>query len=453
MKRFQFKRLAQIGAASAVFFAASSAFAIGPDYQYVPDAAAGGAVGANNGTLNDVCCLRGPGGSVGTGTVIGAVTNIPFNGTQMLTELSILTAFHVANGVNMVQFGSGYTAGQANPTDTAAGAFTLAPGTANIYALTAGLNPSFQTYVLPNAPFINGVNGPRYTEDVSIMQAIIPQTVANAAALGIITAPANIPTLANALNMAAVNASAVSVTQSGYGRAGVVQNAAGTIYTSYSATLAQPNGSGYRRFQNNSVNSFSPAGYVVPSPPAAAPIAGSRYFEPLVGYNTLTASVAAGAAGATGTGFSGDSGSPLFTSSAGSAVMDTPNWGPAAQQKSTSLTVGLTNNDSAVYVGLSPLNTVTSTGTSFTKYAANSSPNANTTINFSVPLLTGAQAGVPAGQGSLDWANQYSSMGNYSSAIYGPVGTPAGPAAIPEPGTLSLIAVGSFAILRRRARR
>jgi hypothetical protein len=114
--------------------------------------------------------------------------------------------------------------------------------------------------------------------------------------------------------------------------------------------------------------------------------------------------------------------------------------------------VGLTNNDSAVYVGVSPPLTVTSTVTSFTKYAANSSPNNNTTINFSVPLLTAAQSGVPAGQGSLDWANQYSSMGTYSSAIYGPVGTPAGPTALPEPGTLSLIALGSLALLRRRGR-
>jgi hypothetical protein len=425
MKRFQFNSIAKYCVAGVVLFATSSAFAIGPDYQYIPDQAPVGLApsqGATNPTLNDVGILAGPGGT-GTGTVIGWTT-IDLSPDDSETLLSILTANHVATGASQVGFGVGYTPGAANPvTNNANGTFTPPPASP-AYLLVAPLNTAYKTYTLPGAP-INPKTGAPYTEDVSIMQAIVNNEsldAAEEAELDLVTA--NVPNLATSLNPTAVSdagSDGVGITQVGYGFGGVWNNAAGT-YTAY--YQKNPSSVGYRRFQNNAVVSQTPVGQV------------GSYWEPLVTYNTLAANSATGA----GTGFAGDSGSPEFTDEEGQGVTVTPNWGDTDPVVTP---VDYTDDDSAVYVGVSSnqTETVDEDGDTVTrtKYTEADPENGITapTDNNAVPLLDAAQSGLDEDeQGSYEWAEDYSN-----------------PLNVPEPGTLSLIALGGLAFLRRRVRR
>lgn len=455
--------------------------AIGPDYQYIPDAPIGGGLlfGAlSSPTLNDIVDLgTAPtnAGEMGTGTVIGVATQ----GTT--TYLSVLTALHVAVGLpegagvampGMAYFGAGFS-GTAPVLSRANG--SQAGPTNNGFLLSGIITPSgtvplMATYTL---------RGQMTPEDMAVIQVQIPQQTPGsfgAAELSLITAATDVPTPASGFSgPAGAYASPVGYTQYGYGLAGIWNatnpNAGGTVipantYTAYNTSGPSTiDASGVRRFQNNQENTLR------------APFQdGPKYFEPLTtGATTAPGGIAGGTVnGMGGTGFGGDSGGPLMTSNSGEGVYVTPNVFAAAANVPTLIPVKDTNSLSAVYVGRrnqapSYLD-VTSDGTTGigqANYADAVTP-MQTPIS-AVPLLTAAQTntltkamppmpGIPSptyvypGIGSLDWVNQYTTNGVLIGGG-GVNGASGGPLAIPEPSTFSILALGGCGLLsRRRAR-
>ena len=404
MNRIRSKSIAKLAAASSVFFAAASALAIGPSYQYIPDA-----VPAAISTYNDMVSLTNAGGFVGSGAVIGQ-TIIPINPTQSEAMLTILTANHVAvENITTANFGAGPNA------------YTAA-GVQQAYVFSGPVNPTFQTYTL----FDTTNNPNNLPEDVSIMQGtILFNNNAKPAALTTI--------LNNAANIAtafagAVGAQSVGFTNSGYGQGGVWNGTnalAGNAYNGNSIYEA-------RRFQNNTSTQLQ------------APFIQTygAYYEPIVNDRVQAPSVP----GATGAGFDGDSGSPWLTGGNNGTVTDspqnpndynktvTPAVAPVYEPNGTTvgnntvLNVNFSNNESAVFVAGS--------------FITGKNAIAQNSIQSAVPLLTLAQQQAinvddESTQGNYDWAKGYANN----------------PVSIPEPGTFSVLALGGFALMRRRIRR
>jgi len=428
MKRFQVKRLAQIGAASAIFFAASSAFAIGPSYQYIPDTGVNGVngVAAPLNIFNDVVSLGVGNFMQGTGTVIGA-TIIPINGTTSDAVLSILTALHVTQtGINQVNFGAG-----PNAFDAA--------GNVQQYILKAPLNPTYKTYTIADL----ATNPNSLPEDLAVMQAnyyftaAAPPTALNT----ILNNNGNInnkPTVAT-IDSAFYGVSgyqAQNITQVGYGQGGVWNGTAAAAGNAYNGN----NVFDARRFQNNNSTGFN------------GPSQNGAFFEPLVTDAVLAPSVP----NATGAGYNADSGGPWFTGGKNGTITETPqnpaDWNQAtgtnpitgnpnppappytedtpraAVGANSVLNVNKSNNESAVFV-------LAQTPLAF--------PNARLlgSTQSAVPLLDLASTklvdpNATNTQGTFEWASGYASS----------------PITVPEPGTLSLIALGGFTLLRRRSR-
>lgn len=469
--------------------------AIGPDYQYIPDAPVGGGLsfGAlSSPTLNDVVQLGSaatPAGEIGTGTVIGVATR------GGATYLSILTALHVAvDDPTVVSFGSDY-AGTAPTISQTNGAYNGPVGNTGFLlsgtVTPTGTNgtsgrpiPLMATYTLP---------GQANPEDLAVVQAMVTPAQAPAgsfaaAELALVTTATDVPKVtdafANGTTATMSKPLNVGFTQFGYGisatynlqnypsgfPAGLTTKGGAAIpakppantYTSiFGVYPANPpaggmtyDGSGFRRFQNNTANSF-PAGVTTIN----------NYTMPIVSY-TVTAPGTAGGmvTGIGGTGIAGDSGGPLMTSNAGEGVYVTPNLAGTSTAQIL-LPVNDTNNDAAVYVGYS---------TGSTRYydatpSVVTETKTLTTTNVAVPLLTAAETnlltaamppmpGMPSpmyvypGMGSLDFGNQYSTNGMLFNGLSAN-GASGGPLAIPEPGTFSLLALGGCALLaRRRAR-
>jgi hypothetical protein len=407
MKRFQINPFAKFCAAGAMLFAASSAFAIGPQYQIIPDAAGNPGGGAVTNTLNDVVSLCTPDGAEdGTGSVIG-VTQPNAAGWSVL---SILTANHVANGtgITLASFGQGPNV-------------TAVPGS---YALTIPLTGAIQNYTLPGAAL---------PEDISVIQAQINVNGLAGAALKAwqnISTPAGFllkpfPTAPPPVDDDNTNVS-LNFTQYGYGAAATYDAKAVEYDYNTSAVDAA------RRFENNTTISVSPNMTV-----------NAKYFEPFVEYNALAPS-----ANGTGAGIQGDSGGPLLFGGAddpGSQyqVSVSPSYNnyanqpglpaPAPPGNPIPITLNYTDYEAAVFTNNEPNMFDGATPPNPTGLAPGSEQDA-------VPLYTSAQlglAGTPGQQGSYDWAYGFAQN----------------PLSVPEPGTLSLIALSGFTLLRRRARK
>jgi hypothetical protein len=455
------------------FVALRHAEAVGPDYQYIPDAPVGGGLqfGAlSSPTLNDIADIGTTGNSAGesgTGTVIGYATQ------GNTTYLSVLTALHVmlaATTPTNVYFGSGFS-GTAPVLSRTNGSITGPTNSGFLLQGTITTNagkPLMSTYTLP---------GQAAPEDMAVVQVTINQAQATAspfaaAELKLITAPGDIPALGSSFAGAAgAYGTPVGYTQYGYGLTGIwnatnpnVGGGATVIpantYTAYNQTAGvnTQDASAYRRFQNNQETSLAA--------PAPFTYGGNNYFQPITKGNTTAPGTAGGAVtGAGGTGFGGDSGGPLMTSTAGEQVFVTPNIFAAANNVPTLVPVNDTDTDSAVYVGLrTPILTVSDGAKTIgqSNYTAAPGP---TTLS-AVPLLTADQTnaltgaappmpGMPSpnyvlpGMGSLDWASQYMTDGTLFNGIM-VNGANGGPLAIPEPATLSILAFGGIALLGRR---
>ena len=254
MKTFQPNTIAKSFAAAAALFAGSSAFAIGPSYQYVLDP-----VPAAISTLNDVVDLQNPANTVaGTGTVIGA-TVIPIDGKTSDAVLNILTALHVAVGVNLVNFGAG-----PNAIDNAGANQSYLNVNNTATPNQSPLNPTFVTYTLasPNNP----MNLP---EDMAIMQANVYFTNA-AKPAALTTILNNLASLDTAFNSAVGNQN-VKFTEAGYGQGGVWNGTAAAAGTAYVGNTIYD----ARRFQNNNstnLNANALNDYGRPN----------RFFQPIV---------------------------------------------------------------------------------------------------------------------------------------------------------------------------
>jgi hypothetical protein len=415
MKSFQFKSVANFCAASAVLLATSSVFAIAPQYQFVPDAAGNPGGGAVTNTLNDVVALCFPNGMEnGTGSIIGATQP----NAAGWSVISILTANHVAtSGVTLASFGQGPNA--TNP--------------AGAYALTIPLSGAMKGFTLADAN-----NAGNLPEDIEIMQAEVNinalagpglaelNLVLNplsqfllapsAAAIPASTAPN--PTMPNVDIRNFAPTANINFTQLGYGVGGIYDN----TVPSYKDT--QP--ADARRFQNNTITSAT----------GASVNNFTNYFEPLVNFNVLAPSKNGG-----GGGLPGDSGGPLLTGGAADpgskySITVTPSYlnaappGGPASGTAIPVTLNYTDYESAVFVGAQFAS------------GAYSPPDLLITHNPPAALPAGTESGVPLiatgdrTTGSYDWAYYYANN----------------PTLVPEPGTISLIALGGLALLRRRAR-
>jgi hypothetical protein len=403
MKRLQLKSLPKVCSVGALFFTAPWALAVGPSYQYIPDPVPGAIP-----VYNDVVALSNSAGFDGSGTVIGS-DDFALNGTQTEAVFAILTANHVAIGnITTASFGAGTNAYNA-------------AGVRQTYTFTANVNPAFQTYTLFD-PTSNPDNLP---EDISIMQAAVIYPTN--------TVPAAVTTLMNDAsridNAFGGNPGAQSVgfTQAGYGQGGVWNGTAMNLGNAYNGNLKYD----ARRFQNNtSTNLNAPAIQTY-----------GNYFEPIVNDKVLAPS----APGATGAGFDGDSGGPWFTGGSSGIVTDSPQNPndynttvmPAAAPvvepsgntvaNNTNLTVNYSNFESGVFVAISQI------------------PDANyvnlNSNQLAVPLLDLDQTqnvdiDNESTQGSFEWADFYQDN----------------PISVPEPASVSLIALGGVALLRRRSR-
>ena len=447
MQRIQLKSVAKFCAGTAVLLATPSAFAIGPQYQIVTDPV--GAVGA---TLNDVCALTLatplPGGGFningGTGTVIG-VSNANANGTVFL---SILTASHVVTpGLTLADFGVGTGPLPGNPIGNYALSIPLT-GNVRQFTLSDPNNPD------PKNPLTALAALP---EDMDVIQAQInPGTLAGGALAewNLIAAnpislvafptappastganqpppgPGNAPGPAIAPNSNPINPGR-GFTQIGYGL-GATYNTAAAVANPLTNTQAAaantyvrnptaPPTFGtpppfVRRFINNTATSIEGASANNELSPTGTQI----YFEPRVDAAALPASPSGG-----GITLRGDSGGPLLISAPGPNQAVNPIFNdPAAANPAIPATVPInfTNSEAAVFWGIT--------------FPKGGNPlNVATTTQEYIPLTMGTNVT----NGSLNWANQFTG--------------PNGALAVPEPGTLSLIALGGFSLLRRRRAR
>jgi hypothetical protein len=405
MIRLRSISLAKLCAAGAMMFAASSAFAIGPSYQYVLDP-----VPVAITPMNDVVSLGIGNNMQGTGTIIGyQIDQVTGNTYDMV--FNILTAAHVANtGINQVNIGAGF-----NAYDNA--------GNAQSYIFSAPLNGSHATYTL-NDPIDNPKNLP---EDVAIMQGnyyFNPDDEEELANVDLVTD--SLVKLSTDFYNSEEGYQPENITQAGYGQGGV-WNGGTSRYLHNSMYDA-------RRFQNNNSTAFNNPAVVL-----------NTFFQPLVDDQAL-----APTANGNGAGFDGDSGGPWFTGGNNANVTVTPknpddyNGGNPPKLANgnvvganTVIPVDYSNNESAVFV----LNT-RFPNTDVPVDTVNMPP--TTSPQSAVPLLTTADTLAllddPTNdydnEGSYEWANGYAGI-NPSSIV-------------PEPAALSLIALSAFGLLRRR---
>ena len=348
------------------------------------------AIGA--GPLNDVASLLLASGTEnGTGSVIGV--SAP-NANNVVT-MAILTARHVAVSP-VTQAGFGVGPGEAT-----------APG-AGAYPLVANLNGVFVGFTLAD-PVNNPNNRP---QDLAIMKARVKMPAGGAALneFNLVTSALNVilvapfPTTPPAPGASV--ASTTQFTEIGYGTAGIYNTATTTYNPVGGADDA-------RRFQNNTATSVDG--------PKLITRGAVQYYQPEVNWAYPAPSAAGG-----GASFGGDSGGPYFTG------------GIAAPLNANSVTVTPTfanNND--VNNPLPP-NVAIAIPLSYTDYVS------AVHVAGQLPKAVGNTAsGVPLAQtgnrrtGSFDWAQFYANN----------------PTAIPEPGSLLLIAVGNCCLMLFARRR
>jgi hypothetical protein len=452
MKHLQSKSLAMLCAAGIVLLAPIAAFAGAPEYQYILDNAGNPGGGAPVGTLNDVCAL-----TLGTGTGSGSVISVSGPSASGVYTMAILTANHVATAVvgGLVDFGQGI--------NTPGGV-----GGNGAWALSIPLDGAVQTYKLTTAD-----NNLGLTEDISVMQAQVnPATLAGPALaeFNLVKQAANQILLAPFAQTAPLPGTAAAPTNIafstyGYGfgsvyNAGTAANlapvgppGAGVTAVFNPATFnAGPYNNEYvwnaplrvRRFENNTFTSVAA--------PAGGVATGGRtyygsYYQPLALFN-----VQAPSAGGTGDSLPGDSGSPMMTGGVlnplnSSQVQVTPDY--LNYTVPTMANPNPNNNANLPAPGV-PINV----NLSYTDYESAVFVNGTDTIpgtadsvgflDGGVPLLTATQTNTMLGltgnnvvtQGSYEWAYGFAQN----------------PLSVPEPGTLSLLGLGSVALLCRRAR-